>query len=287
MKKSIAIFFVSFILGCSNTEITENKEDVNDSNSTEKNLAIPIYNHAYNENFDSDKISDILDEARGAYVLLDTFDDRDLSAEIIKLKENNNQIGGYISAGTAEDWREDFNDLEPFISTKVWDDWAGEYYIKETDTGVLDIMQKRIDKMAKWGVEWVEYDNMDWVYEENRKEYDLTVTIKESREYINSLCAYTQSKGMKCMAKNTVKGFEHFEGVLYESSKSNKNWWNTKGTKNFLEAKKLVIINHYNENNQADCDKAYSEYKSYYQSDSLSFICEDRGLQAYRHYREE
>jgi hypothetical protein len=108
--------------------------------------------------------------------------------------------------------------------------------------------------------------------------------VQEAKAYITALCDYTHEKGMKCMAKNTVDGFANFDGVLYESFHAEKNWWDNEGTKAFLNAGKLVIINHYNE---TDCDGVYEEYKSIYKSDNISYICEDRNLKRYKHYNEE
>ena len=138
--------------------------------------------------------------------------------------------------------------------------------------------------MANWGIEWVEFDNMDWLNEESQEEYQLKATQQEARAYISALCDYTHEKGMKCMAKNTVEGFENFDGVLYESSSQGKNWWDEEGTKRFLDTGKLVIINHYNE---SDCDGAYREYLDHYKRKGISFICEDVALEGYRHYNLE
>jgi hypothetical protein len=124
---------------------------------------------------------------------------------------------------------------------------------------------------------------MDWLNDETRVKYNLTATIAQAKTYINALCDYTHSKGMKCMAKNTVDSFEHFDGVLYESYHNEKNWWDVEGTQSFLTVGKPVIINHYNE---TDCDGVYEEYKSIYKSDNISFICEDRNLKKYKHYNE-
>ena len=274
MMRSFLWAMAVLLLACSSTSSMPKEE--------ENTVVLPVYNQAYNENYDADTMADLA-KAKGAYILLDPFM-MGVSENITSLKKANNQVAGYISAGTAEDWRDDYNDLEPYVSSIVWAEWAGEYYVKETQTGVLEVMKKRIDKMASWGLDWVEYDNMDWVDEETVKKYALSVTREESRNYINALCSYTRSKGMKCMAKNTVEGFESFDGVLYESYDNNKNWWDKNGTKSFLDAKKLVIINHYNE---ADCDKVYAQYKAYYQSENISFICEDKNLKKYKHYGEK
>lgn len=242
----------------------------------------PVYNHAYQENYDADTMPIILNKAKNAYVLLDPFCDN-VVEYIPRVKASKNQIGGYISAGTGENWRDDFGELEPYLSKKVWGEWAGEYYVSQTTTGILPIMKRRIDKMASWGLDWVEFDNMDWLNDENKAEYGLKASEAEAKVYINALCDYTHKKGMKCMAKNSIKGFEHFDGVLYESYHKEKNWWDTEDTKSFIEAKKIVIINHYNEIN---CDEIYLEYKNFYKSQNILFICEDKNLEKYKHYHQ-
>ena len=242
--------------------------------------ALPVYNHAYQENFSADKLDEINNNARNAYVLLDPFEDNVFS-NISEIKNNNNQVSGYISAGTGEDWRSDYNQIFPYLSSIRWEQWEGESFVSQTTTGILTVMKGRIDKMSSWGIDWVEFDSMDWLDEESRLTYNLEATIKESKEYINKLCDYTHSKGMKCMAKNTVDGFAGFDGVTYESYRSNKNWWDKQGTEDFLASGKLVIINHYNE---SDCDGVYRDYKNTYNNENISFICEDRNLKKYKHY---
>ncbi len=243
---------------------------------------LPIYNQAYQENFESDTIDKILKQAHDAYVLVDPFE-KGVVPYIATIQANNNQVGGYISVGTGEDWREDFSELAPYLSSEVWDAWKGEYYVSQTTTGIEEVMRRRIDKMSNWGIDWVEFDNMDWWDEETKKRYNLELTQHQATAYINNLCAYVHQKGMKCMAKNSVEGFALFDGVLYESYPNRKNWWDFEGMQQFLAQKKLVIINHYNE---ANCDDVYEEYRDDYKSEAISFICEDTQQQAYRHYNQ-
>ncbi len=251
-----------------------------DDNQEVSSSSLAVYNHAYQENFSADKISEIINNARNAYVLLDPFEDN-VFARVSEIKNNNNQASGYISAGTGEDWRSDYAQILPYLSTSQWEEWEGESFVSQTNTGMLEIMNARIDKMSSWGLDWVEFDNMDWLDEDSRAAYSLEATVEESKVYINELCDYTHSKGMKCMAKNTVDGFEGFEGVTYESYNDNKNWWDKEGAKAFLASGKLVIIIHYNEE---DCDGVYQYYKNTYNSENISFICEDKVLKKYKHY---
>jgi len=272
MKKvSLMVLGVWVLVGCGSTDTTID---------TKKNIPRAVFNQAYQENYQPDSIAEIIAEAKDAYVLVDPFD-ADVVSQISEIKIKNNSIGGYISAGTGEIYRDDFSELEPYLSSEAWEDWDDEFFVSETTTGIVSIMKKRIDKMATWGLDWVEFDNMDWLDDESRNNYHLKATVAEAKNYINTLCDYTHSKGMKCMAKNTVNGFENFDGVLYESFSSNKNWWNREGTQKFLDENKLVIINHYNERN---CDSVYNAYKSYYKSKNISFICEDVALKKYKHY---
>lgn len=273
IKVAFLIFTIFIATSCRKDKITTKKPIGSDK-------ALPIYNQAYQENYDADKIPDIIAEAKSAYVLIDPFMD-DVHTKIAEIKANNNQVGAYISAGTGEDWRADFDQLKPFLVNQQWGEWAGEYFVKETTTGILDIMKVRIDSMASWGCDWVEFDNMDWVYDdEYRSTYGFTVTLEDGHDYIQALCDYTHQKGMKCMAKNMTEGFEGFDGALYESYSDEKNWWDVAGAKNFLAAGKLVIINHYDE---SDCHGVYKEYMDIYGND-VSYICEDSKLKKYIHY---
>lgn len=280
MKRTVflSLLIIATLASCSKDDITANPVNPPSKNYKAK----PIYNQAYQENFEADKIEDIIKEAKNAYVLIDPFQDGVID-KITTIKANGNEVGGYISIGTGEDWRPDYNELKPYLVSVAWGQWAGEYFVNETTTGILPIMKARIDKMADWGCDWVEFDNMDWAFDDNyRTEYGFKVTKAEAITFYQALCDYVHQKGMKCMAKNTVQEASDFDGVLYESYTTNKNWWDTKGTQSFLEAQKLVIINHYNE---SECDKIYDEYKKIYTAD-ISYICEDVTLKKYKHYNQ-
>ncbi len=264
-------FLFLFFISCSSQDTV-----------SDNNLAIPVYNQAYNENYDADSISSILINANNAYVLVDPFLEN-VTEHIAEIKAKNNQVGAYISIGTGENWRDDFTELEPFLVSTPWAQWEGEYFVNTTTTGIISVMKARIDKIANWGCDWVEFDNMDWIYDDDlRATYSYQVTQEQGIAYYQELCNYVHSKGMKCMAKNIVENADNFDGVLYESYTNDKNWWNVSEAQNFINQGKLVIINHYNESN---CDAVYQEYKAIYGKD-LSYICEDTNLQAYKHYNE-
>ena len=255
-------------------------EQNNSGKNSENELPFCVYNNAYQENYENDKIADIIENAKNCYVLIDPFTNNAYQS-ISQIKEKENQVGCYMSAGTGEDWRDDFNELKPYLVKKVWGEWAGEYFVNRASTTLKNIMKKRIQKFANFGCDWVEFDNMDWAGDdENREEYDLEISYNESKEYIKELCTYTKSLGMKCMAKSSNYGDALFDGLTIESYSDEKDWWEKSELKNILKENKLGLIVHYDEKN---CDAVYEDYKNEY-GDKLSFICEDRNVKKYKHY---
>lgn len=296
MKNShlLIILLSSLILAtsvCSNSKVnidqikTDDESSENEERIKHSVQALPkcVYNQAYQENYEEDSILDIINNAKDCYVLIDPFQS-DVSDKIVDIKAKGNSVGCYISSGTGEDWRDDFTALQPFLVSKKWSQWDGEYFVNNTTTGILPLVTARIDKMADWGCDWVEFDNMDWIFDdEYRSEYRFQVSVKEGIAYNNKLCKYAQKLNMKCMAKNTRQGAGDFDGILFESYSDEKAWWDSQELKDFLTENKLAIINHYDE---IDCEKTYNDYKKIYGS-KLSFICEDQNLQKYLHYNGE
>jgi cysteinyl-tRNA synthetase, unknown class len=239
-----------------------------------------VYNQAYQENFAPDQVADILVQARDAYVLLDPFGEdaeTDWAQIVAALQANGNAVGAYISIGTGEDWRADFAALQPHLVTTSWDEWAGEYFVSST-AGVLPIMKARIDRIVALGFDWVEFDNMDWVFDDDlRASHGFAATIDDGVAYFQALCAHAQTQGLRCMAKNMTAGAETFDGVLYESYSDDRGWWDQDGALGFVAAGKPVIIVHYGE---ADCAGVLANYRAIY-GENLSFLCEDSGLQRY------
>ena len=243
-----------------------------------------VYNQAYQENTAADTVPGILAQANSAYVLLDPFDEaaNDWGGIIFALHAHGNAVGAYISIGTGEVWRSDFNDLRPFLAVEPWNDWAGEYFVSST-SGALPIMLTRIDKIAALGFDWVEFDNMDFAFDPGtRTRYGVATTKSESVDYYQKLCAYAHEKGLRCMAKNVTVGAESFDGVVYESYRADKSWWDQDGGIAFAKAGKPVIIVHYDE---TDCEKVLVDYRAIY-GPTMSFICEDANQKRYMHFND-
>lgn len=244
--------------------------------------SITVYNQAYNENFEPDTFNHIITNAKNAYILIDPYDEA-ASKNINNIKANNNQIAAYISIGTGEEWRDDYAKMKPYLAKQDWDEWPGEFFVSSTEPALVALMHARIDNIAALGYEWVEFDNMDWAFDDDlRKKYDFKTTEAQGITYFQQMCDYVHSKNMKCMAKNMVEYTDDFDGVTFESYEEDKNWWNTNDAQAFLDTEKLFIIVHYG---SVKCDEVLLEYKTIYNK-NISFICEDIKQKKYIHYNQ-
>jgi len=239
-----------------------------------------VWNHAYQENWETDGIQDILENARNDYVLLDAFDDPEAREAIPVLKAAGNTVAVYMSVGTGEDWREDFDALRSSLVEKAWGAWPGEYFIDRVDDTVMGVMKARIDAAAAWGADFIEFDNMDWAFDSRaRRRYQFHVTEEESLRYVNALRDYAEEQGVLCMAKNMTQGAEDFAGVTYESWSDESDWWDGAGLMEFLAEGKLCIVFHYGEKNP---DDATSFYRERY-GENLRVLVESREMRGYVH----
>lgn len=240
-----------------------------------------VWNQAYQENYAADDLAGILAGARGCYVLVDPFLGPDVQAAIPRMREAGNQVGCYMSAGTCEDWRTDFAALRPACVERAWDEWAGEYFVDRATPDLVAGMNARIDQMAAWGCQMVEFDNMDWTQDDDlRAEYDFEISAEEGIAYVRALCSHARSLGLGCMAKSTAEGAADFDGLTVESYPDDRDWWSHDELQGMLDAGRLGVVVHYD---ATDCDAVLAEYRALY-GPRLSFICEDRATKAYRHF---
>ncbi len=250
----------------------------NNSSLVADSMITSVWNHAYQENWNADSVEDILAGARNAYVLLDPFDDADAREAIPAIKAKGTIIGIYISVGTGEDWRDDFDSFGDSLVEKHWGEWPGEYFIDQVSDEVLKVMKTRIDKAVFWGAGYIEFDNMDWAFDDDAgKKYGFHISAEESLEYVNQLKDYASSLGLLCMAKNMTQGVESFAGVTYESGPGNREWWDPADLKSFLAGGKLCVVFHYRERKP---EEALTYYRGVY-GEELLVLVETRSQRGY------
>jgi cysteinyl-tRNA synthetase len=264
-------------------EVTGDGGGAGDAGPRYRGLPQPIcvWNQAYQENYAADTVPEILAGARNCYVLVDPFAGADARAAIAQMRQQGNVVGCYISVGTCEDWRDDFAAIKPYCVSQQWGEWPGEYFVDRTDTGLVPLMEARIDKLAGWGCDMVEFDNMDWAFDSaNRSQYGISATAAQAETYNRALCAHAHEKGVGCMAKSSAQGAADFDGLTVESYPDDMDWWTAADMKGMLSSGKPGIVVHYD---ATDCAGVLAQYQSEY-GNKLSFICEDRGLKKYRHF---
>ena len=82
-------------------------------------------------------------------------------ATIEELQNNGHYVICYFSAGSSEDWRDDFSRFLPEDMGNNLDEWEGENWLDIRSENVLEIMKDRLDIAAQKGCDGVEPDNMD------------------------------------------------------------------------------------------------------------------------------
>jgi hypothetical protein len=199
-------------------------------------------------------------------VLVDPDEMSDPAPQISQIKADN-EVGCYMSAGTGEDWRRDYEELKPGLAETEWDEWPGEYFVANPEL-VLPIMLRRITRLGDLGCQWVEYDNMDWDFDETRR---LT--------YAQALCDATHEADMLCMAKNSTLGVSTFDGLTLESYTYETDWWDSEEAATTIGDGKPVLIVHYDDLN---CATTEATYRTKY-GDSFVFLCEDPAIDGYQH----
>ena len=123
------------------------------------------------------------------------------SAETIaKLHDDNLSVICYFSAGSAEEWREDFNQFLEEDMGKELDGWDGEYWLDITSQNVRNIMLQRLDSAQEKGCDGVEADNVDG-YDNDT---GFSFLADEQLEYNRFLAQEAHKRGLSIGLKNDL-----------------------------------------------------------------------------------
>lgn len=104
----------------------------------------------------------------------------------------------YFSAGSSEDWRDDFDRFDPEDIGKQLDDWEGENWIDIRSTNVHAIMHDRLDLAVEKGCDGVEPDNVD-AYD-NSSGFDLSE--RDQLAYNRHIANEAHARGLAVGLKN-------------------------------------------------------------------------------------
>lgn len=129
---------------------------------------------------------------------LDLFDTSD--ATLAQVRARGAKLICYFSAGSSENWRDDFKDFEPSDLGSPLDGWAGERWVDVRSQNVRQIMARRLDHAAARGCDGVEPDNMDGYANKN----GLGLTAADQLDYNRFLATEAHRRGLAVGLKNDL-----------------------------------------------------------------------------------
>lgn len=122
------------------------------------------------------------------------------AATIASLQAAGRVVVCYFSAGSSEDWREDYGRFQAADMGKALDGWAGENWLDTRSDNVRTIMAERIALAAEKGCDAVDPDNVDgW-----SNDTGFALSAATQLDYNRYLAAQAHAAGLKVGLKNDV-----------------------------------------------------------------------------------
>lgn len=120
---------------------------------------------------------------------------------ITTLKNKGIYVVCYFSAGSSENWRDDFNKFPASVQGKPLDSWPGEKWLDIRQINILGpIMAERMDLARSKGCDGVEPDNVDG-YTNNT---GFPLTGSQQIAYLKHLATLAHDRGLSIGLKNNV-----------------------------------------------------------------------------------
>ncbi len=128
--------------------------------------------------------------------VIDLFDND--AATVQALQAAGRRVICYFSAGSSEDWREDFGAFKAADMGRGLDDWPGERWLDTRTANVRQIMSKRLARAKAMGCDGVDPDNVDG-YTNNT---GIAMVKADAIAYINYLADAAHAQGLALGLKN-------------------------------------------------------------------------------------
>ena len=145
---------------------------------------------------------------------IDLFDND--AATIEAIQAAGHQVVCYFSAGSSEDWREDFDQFTDADIGDQLDEWEGENWLDVTSENVLSIMLTRLDLAVTKGCDGVEPDNMDGFANDT----GFALTANHQLGYNRRIANEAHDRGLMVLLKNDGDQAEdlvaYYDGSLNE-----------------------------------------------------------------------
>lgn len=205
--KRICLLMSSFLIvisGCSKKESSSSSNQCPSGVSAPSNLpvappiqaAVPIHANGINTTWNW-QLKGTLNTGYNVNVYdVDLFETS--AAQITSLKLSGKKVVCYFSAGSSEDWRDDFGNFLQTDMGKNLDGWAGERWLDVRSQNVLDIMETRMNLAVTKGCDGVEPDNMDGYTQDSC----FDISADEQLAYNRAIANMARSKGLSVALKN-------------------------------------------------------------------------------------
>lgn len=116
------------------------------------------------------------------------------------LKSQGKYVVCYLSAGSSEDWRPDFNQFLPSDMGNNLTGWPGERWLDTRSSNVRSIMKNRLDLAKNKGCDGVEPDNVDGY--SNNPGFPLNASTQ--LDYNGFLAIEAHARGLQVGLKNDI-----------------------------------------------------------------------------------
>jgi len=122
------------------------------------------------------------------------------AATIAALQDDGRAVVCYFSAGSAEDWRDDYDRFASADLGRPLDDWEGERWVDVRSANVRAILAARLDLAADKGCDGVEPDNVDaW-----SNDSGFPLTRADQLDFDRWLAAAAHGRGLAVGLKNAL-----------------------------------------------------------------------------------
>lgn len=134
------------------------------------------------------------------------FDLDEITPAIVKAAHaQGDRVYAYFSAGTAEEWRDDYALFPRSALGDAMDDWPDERWLDVSQahrSELLPVMERRIARAAALGVDGIDPDNMD-AYD-NAGDAGLKVSRGDAAAWLKMLTTRAHQRGLGITLKNAV-----------------------------------------------------------------------------------
>ena len=121
-------------------------------------------------------------------------------ASINAAKSTGAKIMCYISAGSAENWRPDYNQIPRSVIGNAYSEWPGEWWLDTRNINALaPVMRARMDACKSKGFDAIDSDNVNG-FENNT---GFNISRSDSIRYIRWLADEAHQRGMAFSLKNS------------------------------------------------------------------------------------